>query len=95
MRRIVVILTLLLFCGTDDCNEANRSKQASAPPTSMRVIEYSEITGTVPGPTVHVWMVADDKRDLCFVVFNSGGSSVAPVRIDCAVVNSKTERGYP
>lgn len=88
MRRMLAPLALLLLCGTDDCDK-------SAPPASMRVIEYKEITGSMPGPTVHVWLVADDKRDLCFIVFNSGGSSVAPVKIDCAGVKPKPERGCP
>lgn len=89
MKRMLVPLALLFLCGADDCD------RPKAPPASMHVVEYSEITGSMPGPTVHVWLVADDKRDLCFVVFNSGGSSVAPMRIDCAGVKPKPERGCP
>lgn len=89
MKRLLAPLALLFLCGADDCNR-------SAPPlTSMRVIEYKEITSSMPGPTLHTWVVADDKRDLCFVVFNSGGNSVAPVKIDCVNVKPKPERGCP
>jgi hypothetical protein len=89
MRWLVacVLMTFVAGCG--------HSTAPKIPKTSMRVVEYKEITGSIPGPTLHVWMVVDDKRDLCFAVFNSGDSSVAPVKIDCAGVKPQPERGCP
>jgi hypothetical protein len=93
MKRIFVPLVLLLLCGTDDCDSHNETKKV--PPVSMRVVEYSEITGSMPGPAVHVWMVADDKRDLCFAVFQSGNAGIVVVRVDCEGIKPTPERGCP
>jgi hypothetical protein len=87
MRRLLAPLALLFLCGADDC------RRPDVTPTSVRVVEYNEITGSLPGPALHVWMVADDKRDLCFAVFRS--DSVAVVKVDCATVKPKPEKGCP
>jgi hypothetical protein len=79
MRFIGLLLALTLF-GCMDSNVA---------PTTMRVVEYGEIAGTLSG-NLYVNIVADYKRDLCFVVFEVNGLSA--VKVDCATVKPNVEK---
>lgn len=85
--RILLCLLAVLVLG---CDVVSRD---SVPPASMRVVEYREITGSMPGPLLHVWLVADTKRDLCFAVFRSNGAAVA--KVDCATVKPQPEKVNP
>lgn len=84
------LLFCFLFILVLGCDVVSRD---SVPPASMRVVEYKEITGSMPGPLLYVWLVADAKRDLCFVVFRS--DSVAVAKVDCATVKPQPERTIP
>jgi len=88
MRAILLCVFLALLPSCHPIGEGT-------PPTSLRVIEYGEITGLLPSPTLHVWLVADSKRDLCLVVFNSSHNGVSSQKIDCAAVKPKPERECP
>lgn len=87
MRFLLCLLVVLVL----GCDVASRLD--SVPPTSMRVVEYGEITGSLPSPLLHVWLVADTKRDLCFAVFKSAGATVA--KVDCATVKPQPEKVNP
>jgi len=87
MRLLLLCLLFVLALG---CDVVGRE---SVPPATMRVVEYREITGSTSGPLLHVWLVADAKRDLCFAVFRS--DSVAAVKVDCSTVKPQPEKVIP
>jgi len=89
---LCLLVVFVLGCNGNSSNLSTPSVPPIAT-TSMRIVEYSDVSDPIfSSPRLHVWVVADAKRNLCFVVFRSGEGGVTVVKFDCDGVKPQVEK---